>query len=169
MQQAWQKCNQRASDKPPSTARIPKEFEKLQTGSAGPVFTFYHPPSTVATILVTLLQPVFGQFVNDRQYRTPTVDDNELVLLFLSAMSKFYIDESSRVAKFQEILMEHSIMLMASESSQCKMDGDLQWKGLCYIILEAKNELGGGSTEPLFKTMLYYLKSMRKQSEEGVQ
>jgi len=46
------------------------------------------------------------------------------------------------------------------------MDGDLRWKGLCYIILEVKNELGGGSAESLFDVMLYYLKSMKKQSEE---
>ena len=83
-------------------------------------------------------------------------------------MSKFYVDEYARATKFREILMEHGIMLAASEieGSRCKTDGDLGWKGLCYIILEAKNELGGGGAEPLFEAMLYYLKSMRKRSEE---
>ena len=168
VQQARQKRNRRAADKPPSTAGIPKEFEKLQTGSAGPVFAFYRPPSAAATIPITLLHPVFGQFVDDRQNHTPTMDDNELVLSLSRAMSKFYVDEYARAAKFREILMEHGIMLAASEieGSRCKTDSDLRWKGLCYIILEAKNELGGGGAEPLFEAMLYYLKSMRKRSEE---
>jgi len=43
------------------------------------------------------------------------MDDNELVLSLLRAMSKFYVDEYARVAKFREILMEHGIMLVASE------------------------------------------------------
>ena len=168
MQQARQKRNRRAANKPPSTAGIPKEFEKLQTESAGPVFAFYCPPSAAATIPITLLHPVFGQFVDDRQHHTPMMDDNELVLSLSRAMSKFYVDEYARAAKFREILMEHGIMLAASEieGSRCKTDGDLGWKGLCYIILEAKNELGGGGAEPLFEAMLYYLKSMRKRSEE---
>ena len=98
------------------TSLLPQPgFEKLQTGSAGLVFAFYHPPSAAAMIPVTLLYPVFGKFVDDRQHHTPTVDDNKLVLSLLRAMSKFYIDESSRAAKFQEILMEHGIMLTASE------------------------------------------------------
>jgi len=119
-------------------------------------------------IPIALLHPVFGQFINNCQNHTPTMDNNKLVLSLSRAMSKFYINEYARAAKFQEILMEHSIMLVASEieGSQCKTDGDLRWKGLCYIILEAKNELGGGGAEPLFEAMLYYLKSMRKQSEE---
>jgi hypothetical protein len=91
VQQARQKRNRRAADKPPSTAGIPKEFEKLQTGSDGPVFAFYRPPSAAATIPITLLHPVFGQFVDDRQHHTPTVDDNELVLSLSRAMSKFYV------------------------------------------------------------------------------
>jgi len=96
------------------------------------------------------------------------MDDNELVLSLSRAMSKFYVDEYARAAKFREILMEHGIMLAASEieGSRCKTDGDSRWKGLCYIILEAKNGLGGGGAEPLFEAMLYYLKSMRKRSEE---
>jgi len=43
------------------------------------------------------------------------MDDNELVLSLLRAMSKFYIDEYARAAKFREILMEHGIMLVASK------------------------------------------------------
>jgi hypothetical protein len=58
-------------------------------------------------------------------------------------------------------------MLTASEikGSRCKTDDDLRWKVLCYIILDAKNELSGGGAEHLFEVMLYYLKSMRKWSE----
>ena len=55
VQQARQKRNRKAADKPPSTAGISKEFEKLQTGSAGPVFAFCRPPSATAMIPITLL------------------------------------------------------------------------------------------------------------------
>src|SRR5882762_1328797 len=108
-------------------------------------------------IPITLLHPLFGQCIDDHQQHTPTVDDNELFWSLSRAMSKFNIDEYFRAAKFREILMEHSIMLTVSEmeGSRCKMDGDLWWKSLCYIILEAKNQLGGGGAEPLFEAMLY--------------
>ena len=56
--------------------------------------------------------------------------------------------------------MEHGIIMLAAsefEGSGGKTDGDLRWKGLCYLILEAKNELGGGGAEPLFELLLYYL------------
>jgi len=39
-------------------------------------------------------------------------------------------------------------------------------KGLCLHNSWSENELGGGSAESLFDVMLYYLKSMKKQSEE---
>jgi hypothetical protein len=168
VQQARRKRNQRAADKPPSTTGIPKEFEKLQSAPGGPLFAFYRPPSAVSTVPITLLHPVFGQFVDDRQNHIPTKEDNDFVLSLSREMSKFYIDEKARATEFRKILMEHGIMLAASEieGSLCRTDGDLRWKGLCYVILEAKNELGGGGAEPLFEALLYYLKSMRKRSEE---
>ena len=154
VQQARQKRNRKAADKPPSTAGISKEFEKLQTGSAGPVFAFCRPPSATAMIPITLLRPVFGRFVDDPQNHTPTLDDLVVV------EPKFYADGYARAAKFREILMEHGIIMLAAseiEGSRGKTDGDLRWKGLCYLIIEAKNELGGGGAEPLFELLLYYL------------
>jgi hypothetical protein len=166
--QARQKRNRRAANKAPSKGGIPKEFEKLQRGPDGPVFAFYRPPYAAPSIPIALLHPVFAQFVDDCQNHTPTADDNKLVLTLSTDMSEFFADEKSRAARFREILMEHGIMLAASEieGSLCKTDGDIRWKGLCYLILEAKNELGGGGAEPLFEAILYYLKCMRKWSEK---
>src|SRR5262245_4986771 len=78
VQQTRQKQNQRATVKPPSTAGMPKEFNKLQHGPEGPVFAFYRPPTAAPKIPITLLHPVFGQFVDDCQNHTPMVDDNKL-------------------------------------------------------------------------------------------
>jgi len=88
------------------------------------------------------------------------MDNNELVLSLSRAMSKFYVDEYARAAKFREILMEHGIMLTASEieGSRCKTDGDLWWKGFCYIILEAKTNLAV-AVQNLFSKRCYIISS----------
>jgi hypothetical protein len=51
----------------------------------------------------------------------------------------------------------------------CRTDGDLRHKGLCYLVLEGKNGLGGGgSADALFEGLLYYVLSMTAESVKHV-
>jgi hypothetical protein len=109
---------------------------------------------------------VFGEFVDDRQKYVPTEEDNVLVWKLSSAMSEFYENEGERMRRFREILGEYGIMLTASEledGSGCKTDGDVRWKGFCYLVVEGKNGLGaGGVADAMFEALLYNALSMKK-------
>jgi hypothetical protein len=147
----------------------PKEFEKLQLHPDGPLFNFYGPPSAVGSIPITLIHQIFGQFVDDSKNYTPTAADNALVLSLSRAMSEFFPDERDRVTKFREILRDYDIDLAASEiegGRGSRTDGDLRFKGLCYAVLEGKNNIGGGGgAHPLLQALIYYLTSMKEYSE----
>jgi hypothetical protein len=147
---------------------MPKEFERLQKGP-NPTFGLFRPPEAAASIPITLLHPVFAQFDDDCENHTPTAEDNALVFNLSNAMSRFYLDEKGRETEFRRILTEYGIELTAShlEGSQCRTDGDMRWKGLCFVILEVKNELACGMAEPLFEALFYFVRSMRKFSEQN--
>ncbi|KAF8802373.1 hypothetical protein BYT27DRAFT_7173144 [Phlegmacium glaucopus] len=150
----------------PSTLGQPSEFHNLQRVSAlkGPAFHFDRPPSAATTIPPTLHHPIFGKFIDDCQMHVPTREDNALVLA-LSALSQIFENETARAAAFREILKNHGIMTIATgvEGTEYKTDGDMQYNGLRYLIIEVKLEIGSTGAEPLFQAILYYLESMRKQ------
>jgi hypothetical protein len=152
----------------PSRDGAPREFKKLQSRKDGAMFAFYGPPSAVGSIPITLLDRVFGQFVHDRQNYTPTREDHQLVWKLSREMSDFHEKESDRMIKFRKSLAEYGIVLSASEledGSGCKTDGDMRWKGLCYVVVEGKNLLGGGGVaDAVFEALLYYLLSTRRDA-----
>lgn len=156
--------------KAPSSLGEPLEFGKYQQGTDGPVFYFNRPPSAAPTTPVTLLHPIFGQFVDDCEAHVPIKEDNAFAFALSTAMSEVYGDEKDRVAKFHEVLANHSIFMSATKFDGTKYgtDGDMQCNGYRYVISEVKLEIGSKGAEPLFQGGWYYQESMKKPSTTSV-
>jgi hypothetical protein len=67
-----------------------------------------------ATVPVTLMHPIFCQFVDDCENHKPNRQDNELVLELMVAMSDFFPDKDARAARLREILTAHGIPIVTS-------------------------------------------------------
>ena len=158
------RCNALFS-KPPSTTGQPAEFKKLQSRSP-PAFFFNRPPEAATVTPLTLLHPVFGEFVHDCDTVRPTREDNEFVLTVWREMSGFFKEEKDRANAFRRRLAGYGIDMAASGIGSYQTDGDLRKKGLCFAILEVKTELASGQADPLFQAASYYVASMRETSEE---
>jgi hypothetical protein len=142
----------------------PKEFCALQEGKKFPAFAFNCPPLAAATIPVTLLHPIFRQFIDNCARHVPTTDDNKLVLEFSSEISKFYDSEVRQVEVFREMLNKYGISLRGGyiEGTLFITNVATCHGTLCYVLAELKNELCSGGADPLFKVALYYIHSVKK-------
>jgi len=97
----------------PSSQAVPKKFAQEQNDDDRALYC-NRPVSTRASIPVTLLHPIFGQFVDDCDTHIPTEEGNSLVLDLSQAMSDFYEDENARASKFREILIAHDFDIAAT-------------------------------------------------------
>jgi hypothetical protein len=129
------------------------------------VFHFERPFLAAAhDIPLTLLHPIFGKFVDDCEKHVPTREDNLLAHGLRYTMSKIFSDESERVHEFIEILRQQGIEArgseLYSEGTTCRTDGDIQVNGFRFVIIEFKNEIGAGGSEPLLQGIWYYQRSV---------
>jgi hypothetical protein len=159
---------ERLPNKAPSTLGEPPEFKKYQRASDGPAFYFNRPPSAAGIIPVTLLHPIFGQFVDDCDTHMPTREDNTLVFALSKAMSEFYDNEDSRATEFRDILAAHGIEMRATriEGTKYQTDGDIQMEFNRYTIAEVKGEIGSKGAEPLIQVGWYYQESTKKAAQD---
>jgi hypothetical protein len=78
-------------------------------------------------------------------------------------MSKFFPSEADRAQKFREVLREHGIDTSSTliERTNFQTDGDMQFRGCRYVIIEIKNEIGAQGAEPYAQGALYYFHSIQ--------
>ncbi|KAG1796018.1 uncharacterized protein HD556DRAFT_1471426, partial [Suillus plorans] len=109
---------------------------------------------------VTLLEPIFAEFVDNCQNHQSMVYDNELVWRLSEKMSCFYPDELSRMNVFRHVLRQCGIILN-SDGHLLSSDGMF-----VQVILEGKNEIGSDGAEPFAEAMLYHRKFMQDSKVE---
>ncbi|KAG2055286.1 hypothetical protein BDR06DRAFT_934328 [Suillus hirtellus] len=128
------------------------------------------PRGAADPVPVTLLEPIFAQFVDDCQKRQPTDHDNNLVWRLSETMCDFYKDELARMNAFRDVLRECGIALNASMVGATKFitDGHLMSSDGMFVevILEGKNEIGSDAAEPFVEAMLYHRKFMAESKSE---
>ena len=150
----------RFPSKAPSEQGVPKQFASDQRKKI-PAFHFNRPPSTAATIPITLLDRIFAQFQEDCETHESTSEDHAFVLKLSLSMSGFYKDEKERAAQARADMGTYGLDFMAATIGAYITDGDLRWKEFCYALLEYKDEVGSGKAEPLFQVIWYYVAFMR--------
>jgi hypothetical protein len=157
----------RFPSKAPSEQGKPKQFASDQRKST-PAFHFNRPPSTAATIPITLFESIFAQFQEDCEAYTPTAKDHAFVLKLSLSMSGFYDDEEKRAAQAREDVGTYGLDFLAAAIGAYMTDGDLRWKEFCYALLEYKGEIGAGGADPPFQAIWYYVAFMRPLCAENI-
>lgn len=152
--------------KPPSQSGQAKEFSKRQ---ADPKQTIYcnRPQNASATTPITLLHPIFGQFMDDCENHKPTVQDNMLVSELSTTISNFYADEDGRAQHIREIFAKHGgihLVRTKIEGTKYETDGDISHCDFRFVIIEIKNEFGYSGAEPFLQAIRYYLESTRRHA-----
>jgi len=139
----------------------PKQFASHQRKAIQP-FHFNRPPSTAATIPITLYEPIFAQFQDDCETYMPTQEDHTFVLNHSLSMSNFYDTEKLRAEQSRADMETYGLDFLLAEIGNYCTDGDLRVNGFCYSLLEYKGEIGSTGAEPLFQAGWCYTEFTRK-------
>lgn len=91
------------------------------------------PRATEDHIPVTLLEPIFAQFVDDCQNYRPTDEDNHFVQELSEQLCFFYPDKYSGIDVFKELLDCYGI------SAQCAMDERVSGESVAVIAKGREN------------------------------
>ena len=111
---------------------------------------------------LSLLHPIFGEFVDDAENYVPTPDDVPFFLAFVEAMANVYKVEDSRRDTVLSIFENHKMYIKPTSIGKFSTDGDLSSGKFRFLIFEFKNEIGAKAAEPFFQVILYYLEATRK-------
>ncbi|KAG2362917.1 hypothetical protein BDR07DRAFT_1460627 [Suillus spraguei] len=141
-----------------SSFRERQRDEKLQIACG-------HPRDLEESIPVTLLHPVFGQFIDNCRTHMITEEDNNLVYELANVMSALYETENKRVDAVSDVLSGHHLNFRLHSEVQgagyvtdADMSVDVHNNRHPYVIAEFKNEAG---SEPYAQAIVDYLESTR--------
>ena len=148
--------------KAPSSQGIVSAFAKLQQKETQKI-VWSRPPGADAAVPVTLMHPIFREFIDGCGNHQPTKEDNELVLKLMESMSGFFADEHARASKLREILSEYGIPVVTSTISskgrEFRTDGAVEIVNNLVAIVEVKEEISSKGAEPYAQVVLHYTHS----------
>jgi hypothetical protein len=119
---------------------------------------------------VTLLHPIFGQFIDECKEYKPTAIDNAFVLELSEAMSKVYPDEADRGKGIRQLfgdMYDIDFMQTVREGTTYTTDGDVGHnndRNLSCALVEFKDDVGSKGAEPFMQSILYYLELTRARA-----
>ncbi|KAG8900626.1 hypothetical protein FRB99_005939 [Tulasnella sp. 403] len=146
----------------PSSRGTPGGFREAQTSAFGPVI-FCHRPYTAASVPVTLLDPILGQFVDDCDTYCPCPEDLDFVIDLTNELCGFFSDKEARADLFRSMFGKYCVPLSTTVMTQDgETDGHALEGEFLYLITECRLEIGSGGTEPILKAGLRYLEHLRE-------
>jgi hypothetical protein len=110
---------------------------------------------------LSLLHPIFGEYVDDAENYVPTPDDVQFFLAFMQAMANIYKTENGRRDTLLSVFDDHNIPIKPTAIGNYTTDGDLSIGRFRFLIAEFKNEIGSKAAEPYFQAILYFLEATR--------
>ena len=157
-------CSKRKSDRPSNGGYprnfLPRQYELDQRIACN------RPHGLPAELPLSLLHPVFGEFVDDAENYVPTPNDVPFFLEFVQAMANVYKVENKRRETVLTIFQKYNMHINPTSIGEFRTDGDLSSGKFRYLIFEFKNEIGATGAEPFFQAILYYLEATRKFAGE---
>jgi hypothetical protein len=119
-------------------------------------------PSGLSTTLPpTLLDSVFGKFIDDADTCIPTAEDVKFLHAFVAVMRDIYDEEHKRKEAVLMLFRQHGIDAKPTMIGKYTTDGDVSIGDFRLLIAEFKNEVGSKGAEPFFQAILYYLEATR--------
>ncbi|KAF8060635.1 hypothetical protein FPV67DRAFT_1631455 [Lyophyllum atratum] len=153
----------------PSSVGYPGEFETYQA-KPEKMIPCNRPYDAAATIPVTLLHPVFGQFKDDCEMLMPTREDNALVLKLQEVLSNFYNEAEGRAVAIRDAFKDVGVYLTRTliDGTEFSTDGDTLDKSgnHRFNIAKFKLEVASHGAEPYLQASICYLESTREHAEQ---
>jgi hypothetical protein len=120
---------------------------------------FCNRPWTANPTPITLLHPIFGQFVDDCKNCPLTPKLARFALELATEMCKFFKSEADRAQAFRDLIWERlSIKLNAAKvrGTEFNTDGYASVGSHVYVNTECKNEIGSTPADPCLLSAIYY-------------
>ena len=138
-----------------------QNFHKIQQHHR---YLCHRPLDAEDPVPVTLLEPVFAQFVEDCQTHQPSDEDNDFVGMLSHQMSIIYDDELDRMAKFRKQLPSYGIELVTANggSTRFARDSNLSVNKYAVVIAEGDSEVGTGGGDLFAQALVYYHRSLQQ-------
>jgi hypothetical protein len=155
-------CNHRKAAAPSSAAE-PKTFLTKQKSPHTAIYC-NRPVDPCRTLLLSLIHPVFGKFIDDCCNLVPSYEDKSLAFSLVNAMTPIYDAEKARQKAITKVLNDSGIYMKATKINDYITDGDVSYEVLKYLIAELKNDIGSKGAEPYMQGCLYYLESTRREA-----
>jgi hypothetical protein len=149
-------CKAKRTRASPSTQAQPSAFRSIQK-SAGR-YGCLRPPSAEPGLPLTLLHPVFAEFVDDAKTIVPKHMDYETASNIRDTMCQFFQDKQIRPI-IGEYLSDYFGMKVSSghvRASEASTDGHISVGKHPIFILELKREVGSTSSEPSLQALAYF-------------
>src|ERR1700691_2366568 len=127
-------------DTAPSTLAQPSEFSKIQKDST--IRMFCNRPRMATSTPITLLHPIFGQFIDDCKDCPLTPKLARFALELATEMCKFYKSEADRAQVFRDLICDRlEIKLKAAkvEGTEFTTDGHASVGFHVYVNTKCKN------------------------------
>ena len=149
-------CNAVIPRRPPSQQAQPSNFKALQASKPG-CYACCRPPSREPLLPLTLIHPVFGEFVDDIETITPMRSDYAMAFELRQATTIFTSESERRFAVYT-IFRTYGIDIHPGPvgSSENKTDGHVSSATKLGFILEIKTEIGSKGAEPSLQALAYY-------------
>ncbi|KAG1730671.1 uncharacterized protein EDB91DRAFT_1059330 [Suillus paluster] len=149
----------------PSSAAMPSAISKAQDQDK-PEFLCSRPRKAEDPVPVTLLHPIFAEFVDDCRDLKPTHHDYRFVRELSEKMCIFPPDENARMDVFRTQLAyfyPHVTLYAAAVGAKSyRTDCHLIIGGkFVAVIVEGKKEIGGSGAEPFVEAMWYQRQFMK--------
>ena len=135
----------------------PSEFSNIQNDPATRMFC--NRPRTANSTPITLLHPIFGQFVDDCKNHPLDPKIARFVLDLATEMCKFYKSKGERAQAFRDLILERlGIELKAAkvEGTEFGTDGHAYVGFHAYINAECQNEIGSTLADPCLQSAISY-------------
>ncbi|KAF9002684.1 hypothetical protein BDQ17DRAFT_1542161 [Cyathus striatus] len=140
-----------------------REFQK-QENFKEQGYNYPRPVEREHRLPLTLLDPLFAEFVHNFQLVKPTEIAYECALKLRQRMNDFYDKETERAEVIREILNKLGFNIQPGQvhhnpngsKFSYRSDGHIDISGSPVIVLEVKNEFSAAHTEPILQAVLYF-------------
>lgn len=145
---AWNK-------RPPILAST-QQFISSQAGDE--FYSCCRPVGREPHLPLALLDPVFAAFIEESQAGVLTCEDYAVARRLRIATCEFFEDNDYRASVLRLELGSYDMFLASGNigSSGLSTHGHIDCNNRPVLILEVRNEIGVGSSEPSIQAMLYY-------------
>ena len=146
----WATYLTKNSPETPSIGASPEKFSEMQKNN---VYLCHRPLAAYDPVPVTLLEPIFSQFIDDCQAYEQTGEDSCFVLELSRQMSHSYFSLKEQMEMFRGLFSSYTA---TADSTQFVAGGHLVVGKFLAAIAVGTNEIGTDNNDPFAQGLIHY-------------